>query len=209
MNSTITVELNRNHEAPPVARRWSPSAAAVVLRPAARSLSDVRPFLARIVDALGTNAAARLLDADRAQVSHWGGGKEQISGEMEAQNRRFAILSGIPALPGSVRAIGAYRLDANVSVRNLDDPAQLIDLALRPSDIVSRDYIRTREWARRLYRNARWAGVRWWSYYDPRWASFGIWDLPSLSFVGLRPLTLGDPALAEAARAIARRVVPR
>jgi hypothetical protein len=315
------------------ARRWSPSAAAVVLRPAAGSLSDVRPLLARIVDALGTNAAARLLDADRAQVSRWGGGKEQISGEMgrrivdlhdiltrilriyppEAASMwlvgsepllggarpidvlvtegaapvvraidglaqgayaciawrsfyrvfpylpgaapdepggalyvppqgggrldnpdlysvfyasdaeagaiaeafgRFpewtpAILSGIPALPGSARAIATYRLDANVAVCNLDDPAQLSDLGLRPSDIVSRDYIRTREWARRLYRDGRWAGVRWWSYYDPRWASFAIWSLPSLSFAGLRPLTLADPAIAEAARAIARRLVPR
>jgi uncharacterized protein (DUF2384 family) len=45
-------------------------------------LSDVRPLLARIVEALGTNAAARLLDADRAQVSRWGAGTEPVSAEM-------------------------------------------------------------------------------------------------------------------------------
>jgi uncharacterized protein (DUF2384 family) len=63
------------------ARPWRPSGV-IVLRPAAESLSDVKPLLARIVEALGTNAAARLLGADRSQVSRWGGGGEAISGEM-------------------------------------------------------------------------------------------------------------------------------
>ena len=40
------------------------------------------PLLARVVEALGTNAAARLLGANRAQVSRWGAGRESISSEM-------------------------------------------------------------------------------------------------------------------------------
>ena len=40
------------------------------------------PLLARLVEALGTNAAARLLGADRAQVSRWTSGKEAIGSEM-------------------------------------------------------------------------------------------------------------------------------
>ncbi len=64
------------------ARPWKPSASSIVLLPAADALTDVRPLLARIVEALGTNAAARLLDGDRAQVSRWGVGKEVISAEM-------------------------------------------------------------------------------------------------------------------------------
>jgi hypothetical protein len=119
-----------------------------------------------------------------------------------------AILAGSPALPGSVRAVATYRLDAQAAVCNLDDPAQLSTLGLRPSDVVSRDYARTREWARRLFLDGRWAGVRWWSYYDPRWASFGIWDFTAITFVAVRALTVSDPALVEAARTIARRVVP-
>jgi uncharacterized protein (DUF2384 family) len=63
-------------------RPWTPPAGAVVLLPAADALTDVRPLLARIVEALGTNAAARLLDADRAQVSRWGAGRESVSAEM-------------------------------------------------------------------------------------------------------------------------------
>lgn len=52
------------------------------LLPAADALTDIRPLLARIVEALGTNATARLLGADRGQVSRWNAGKETVSSEM-------------------------------------------------------------------------------------------------------------------------------
>ncbi|HEY4901667.1 MAG TPA: hypothetical protein VIH91_12705 [Terriglobales bacterium] len=45
-------------------------------------MSDVTPLLARVIEALGTNAAARLLGADRAQVSRWNAGIESIGSEM-------------------------------------------------------------------------------------------------------------------------------
>jgi uncharacterized protein (DUF2384 family) len=65
-----------------VSRPWKPVADVIVLRPSADALADVRPLLARIVDALGTNAAARLLSADRAQVSRWMTGTEAVGVEM-------------------------------------------------------------------------------------------------------------------------------
>jgi uncharacterized protein (DUF2384 family) len=63
-------------------RSWTPHLTLVELKPKATSLADVSPLLARVVEALGTNAAARLLDADRAQVSRWGSGAESIGQEM-------------------------------------------------------------------------------------------------------------------------------
>jgi uncharacterized protein (DUF2384 family) len=42
----------------------------------------VTPLLGRVIEALGTNAAARLLGADRAQVSRWNAGIESIGSEM-------------------------------------------------------------------------------------------------------------------------------
>ena len=63
-------------------RAWIPTARAVVLRPSANALADVTPLLARVIEALGTNAAARLLGADRAQVSRWNPGTESIGSEM-------------------------------------------------------------------------------------------------------------------------------
>jgi uncharacterized protein (DUF2384 family) len=63
-------------------RIWKPVVSTVMLLASADTLADVRPLLKRIVDALGTNAAARLLGADRAQVSRWGAGTESVGAEM-------------------------------------------------------------------------------------------------------------------------------
>ncbi len=117
-----------------------------------------------------------------------------------------AILEGSPSLEGGVRALARYRLPDEVRICNLDDPEQLRQLGLRPSDVVSRDYERTRAWARRIFETGSWAGVRWWSYYDPRWASLGLWDVTGLTLEEVRPLRLDEPALLEAGRTIARRI---
>jgi hypothetical protein len=87
-----------------------------------------------------------------------------------------AILEGIPSLPRSVRAIASFHLPDDAPVCNLDDPALLQTLGLLPSDIVTRDYARSRAWARRIYESGNWSDARWWSYYDPQWASFGLWS---------------------------------
>ncbi len=68
--------------APRAPRPWKPRGDVIVLRPAADALADVRPLLARIIEALGTNAAARLLGADRSQVSRWTTGTEAVGAEM-------------------------------------------------------------------------------------------------------------------------------
>jgi uncharacterized protein (DUF2384 family) len=63
-------------------RVWKPVTKSIVLRESATALADARPLLARVVAALGTNAAARLLGADRAQVSRWMSKSESIGAEM-------------------------------------------------------------------------------------------------------------------------------
>jgi uncharacterized protein (DUF2384 family) len=63
-------------------RTWTPTAKVVVLRRTADTLADLTPLLARVIEALGTNAAGRLLGADRAQVSRWNAGLESIGSEM-------------------------------------------------------------------------------------------------------------------------------
>jgi uncharacterized protein (DUF2384 family) len=71
---------------------WVPDVKRVRLHPSASALADVRPSLAGLVDALGTNATARLLGADRAQVSRWMGRTAPISAEM---GRRIVDLHDI------------------------------------------------------------------------------------------------------------------
>jgi uncharacterized protein (DUF2384 family) len=85
-------------------RAWKPVADRIVLRPSADALADVRPLLARIIDALGTNAAARLLGADRAQVSRWMAGKEPVGAEM---GRRVVDLHDV-----LTRILRVYRREA-------------------------------------------------------------------------------------------------
>ncbi len=124
------------------ANRWEPIAERVILRPAADSLADVRPLLARIVAAVGTNAAGRLLGADRAQVSRWSTGTEPVSSEMSRRivdlhdiltralrlyNRESAALwlTGSEPLLGGARPIDVLALEGAAPViRALDGIAQ-------------------------------------------------------------------------------------
>ena len=120
-----------------------------------------------------------------------------------------AILEGSPSLAGSVRALARYTLQDETAVCNLDDPRRLRVLGLRPSDIVGRDYARSRRWALQIHDQAKWDGVRWWSYYDAKWASFGLWNITGLRLEQVSVLSMDHEALLEAARTIVRRVSGR
>lgn len=123
---------SRNRTAPS-RRSWIPTTTAIRLRPAADSLANVHPLLARIVEALGTNSAARLLGADRAQVSRWSSGKEPVGMEMARRivdlhdvltrilrvyNREAAAmwLSGSEPLLGGARPIDVLALEGAAPV---------------------------------------------------------------------------------------------
>ena len=105
----------------------------ITLRPSADALADVRPLLSRVVEALGTNGAARLLGADRAQVSRWGSGAEPVSAEMGRRivdlhdvltrilrlyNREAAAmwLTGSEPLLGGARPVDVLVLEGAASV---------------------------------------------------------------------------------------------
>ena len=107
-------------------RSWKPSTESIVLRPAAEALTDVRPLLERVVDALGTNATARVLDADRAQVSRWGAGTEPVSAEM---GRRIVDLHDV-----LTRILRVYSPSAASLWLNGSEP--LLDGA-RPIDVLA------------------------------------------------------------------------
>jgi hypothetical protein len=119
------------------------------------------------------------------------------------------LLRGRPDIPGSVRAIA--ELDAQpAEVVDLDDAHELVRRGLRPSAVVTRDREITQRWALSIFEEKRFAGVRWWSYYDPRWGSYGIWESQAIRNLEVTPLTPDHPALHEAARILARpwAVVP-
>lgn len=109
-----------------------------------------------------------------------------------------------PALGPVRRALASYELSLAAAVLDLDDADALKRLGLRPSDVVTRDRSVTQRWALAAYLEHRWVGVRWWSYHDPRWHSFALWDLRKLRVIGVDALSLQHPAVAEAAAVLGR-----
>ncbi|MDT4936775.1 MAG: hypothetical protein QOG80_446 [Pseudonocardiales bacterium] len=116
------------------------------------------------------------------------------------------LLRGVPSLPGSVRALARYDLDDDRGpVCDLDDAARLVELRLRPSQVVTRDRTVTQGWATEIHGRHEFAGVSWWSYYDPRWGSVGLWDVSALELVAVDVLDeLDRPEIAEAADVLGR-----
>ncbi len=104
---------------------------------------------------------------------------------------------------GARLSLATYEL-SDGEVLNLDDAQALLDRGLRPSKVVTRDRVATREWARHIFEEGRWVGVRWWSYYDPDWGSFGLWNHEGLSLLDAAPLDRHHPAVEAAAATIRR-----
>jgi RES domain. len=116
------------------------------------------------------------------------------------------LFRGSPSLPGSVRALAHYVLDdEQAALCDLDDAARLVELGLRPSHVVTRDRTVTQHWAAAIFERDEFAGVRWWSYYDPRWGSIGMWDLAALALADVRVLDdIDQPEVVQAADVLAR-----
>ena len=117
------------------------------------------------------------------------------------------MLNGSPSLPGSHRALAKFCLPVETAICNLDDPAQLIELSLRPSQVVTREYRTSQDWALAIFERQRWNGVKWWSYFDSRWFSYALWNHTDVALSSIRPIHLDDAALAEAAEVLTRRIV--
>lgn len=111
-----------------------------------------------------------------------------------------------PLLPDAERAVFEYEMAP--SVCDLDDPKTLLEFGLRPSQVVSRDRDLTQRWARQIYDTGAYSGVSWWSYRDPRWASYGLWRYDDARPVAVTLLTsLGHPFIRAAADVLLRQLV--
>ena len=107
-----------------------------------------------------------------------------------------------PAHPGGTRALAVYELEDRLL--DPDDPKALLDRDLRPSRIVTRDRTVTQRWALGIFEEGRWAGVSWWSFWNPAWASCGVWSIDRLVLVGVEPLTDRLDAVHAARETLAR-----
>lgn len=120
----------------------------------------------------------------------------------------FAADPASPMLPGSRFALVTYEMANADKIRDLDDANVLLEEDLRPSQVVTRNRQVTQGWATRIHSKNRYAGVRWWSYYDSGWYSIALWDLTGLNLVEEpRLLTVTDDSVQRAAATIVRRTL--
>lgn len=122
----------------------------------------------------------------------------------------------VPFLPGARRALGRYELPDDLDILELDDAQALLDRGLRPTQVVGRNRAVSQTWALRIFReqthdgSRKWAGVRWWSFQRPQWPVIGLWvppgELPAHRVVGVEALDLSHPAVADAARTLAKNI---
>lgn len=124
-----------------------------------------------------------------------------------------AVVEAAPATPLLAKsrfAIAAYKLPALLELCDLDDAPMLVRQHVRPSQVVTRDRSVTQAWATRIHAREPYAGISWWSYYEPRWQSIGIWAHDRVALASPPEiLTASDPRVRAAAQAIKRRLVTR
>jgi hypothetical protein len=108
-------------------------------------------------------------------------------------------------MPDGGRSLGVYELEeGQATILDLDDARSLLDRGLKPSNVVTRARDVTQAWALRIYREAAWAGVRWWGYHNPDWGAFGLWDRSGVHVVTVEPLGHDHAAVLAAAGALNR-----
>jgi hypothetical protein len=95
-------------------------------------------------------------------------------------------------------------------VFDLNDVAALQDLGIvHPTEVVTRNRVRTQAWARAIFERGEFEGASWWSYYEPDWTIMGLWERKRITVVGTPEiLTVDHVAVRNAAATITRQIVP-
>ncbi len=135
---------------------------------------------------------------------------ESACGETFGNLARWASsMLAFPLLPGARRGLATYQLPDDLRVLDLDHPAQLVRLSLRPTHVVTRNRTVTQAWGHRIWSEIdphtagrAWHAVSWWSYQHPGWTVLASWLRPTL--VGIEPLNLDRPAIVAAATTLHR-----
>ncbi|MDJ0355729.1 RES family NAD+ phosphorylase [Paenarthrobacter sp. PH39-S1] len=116
----------------------------------------------------------------------------------------FVPPPGAPA--GTVKAL--VRFTGEPDILDLDDPFTLQEWSLRPSSVVARNRPSTQQWSRAMYDAGLHAGISWWSFYEPRWVSSGLWNIDALT-IAQPPelLSLEHDSVRDAASWIKRVII--
>ncbi len=117
------------------------------------------------------------------------------------------VRAGLPLALAELRLAGAGEASAGQAgageaCLNLDDPPVLVRERLWPSQVATRSRGVTQAYAADLFdRHPRALGLRWWSTLEASLANVTLYDRagPRLSSERVRPLTLADAPVREAA----------
>jgi hypothetical protein len=122
--------------------------------------------------------------------------------EQLARFRGQRLLPSLLRRRGLPLALAELEIDDRAELVDLDDPVVLGRERLRPSRVATRDRSTTQPQARLLYaRHRKAAGLKWWSIYEASWMNVTVFDraVSQLRVRSVRPLTVDDPAVVEAA----------
>jgi hypothetical protein len=129
--------------------------------------------------------------------------------EQLARFRGQRLVASMLRRRGLPLALAAIDLAETAELVDLDEPRILRQERLKPSTVATRERPVTQPQARALFeRHRRAAGLRWWSTFESLWINVTLFDRAArqLRVSEVRPLTLDDPAVVEAAQRFAFQV---
>lgn len=131
--------------------------------------------------------------------------------EQLARFRGQRLLPSLLRRRGLPLALAELELDDRAELVDLDDPVVLRRERLRPSRVATRHRSTTQPQARALYeRHPGAGGLKWWSVYEAVWMNVTVFDRAAarLRRISVRPLTIDDPAVVDAADFFGLRPLP-
>lgn len=132
---------------------------------------------------------------------------------VSAVGESFAHLStwrdemfAFPHIPGARRALGVYDVADDLPYVDLDDPRRLLDLGVRPSQVVERNRPYTQALALRIHEQGSVNGIRWGSFHRPQWRVWCLWEIDA-TVADVEVLTVDSAAVKSAAVTLVRPIV--
>lgn len=82
---------------------------------------------------------------------------------------------------GLRRALATFSVPDNLSLFDFDDAFSLLEIGMRPSQVVIRNKAYTQGksaalFAEQHHGEQKWAGVKWWSFHRPTWTNVMLWS---------------------------------
>ena len=151
--------------------------------------------------------AGRFDLGDRPPVCYLAGSEAHAIAEILQGFRGATLTSAHLKRHGFQLALVAVDVPPTIvtQLADLDDPAVLSSLGLRPAQLAHHDRLVTQAIARQVHSTGH-AGLQWWSALTGAWHSTVLFDdrapMSSLRFASPVLLDLKTPSLAEAARVL-------